>query len=458
MIARIVSLVVLLALVAGGLGVRPDLAIAQGEITPVEQGGGLPGVPSSVPIAGQLTTQLGAGEYQWQTTILATGSRDDDPIEVHRGFLLSIDQSILVIKAGAPSRAISPGENIDLAEGERIKALASGETPGRFVLVEFVNVADLRNGEAPDQILPVSLEAGTYTIVLLEITNLEDGLSAGQLLEEAAGPGFSIESKDENDADEIPLVIWLASIFEVGGESSTDPEPTAVADDEDALPTVASSDVEIDRIEDESESTPSNDVDSEPAPTPTREPTNEPTTEPTNERTAEPTIEPTPDSFTDDVDEAPAFISSAPVLAGVPSTVPVVSYAVYALPAGEYQWQTRNLLTHTRGEHDVLTFGDGFIIATQGPVTVLRSNESAVALDQGEALSIDRGDEILPTSTDGGQISFLVVELVPIDEATDVVASRNLCDRGARCVGYRSRRTNSGRDYRWCGWSWIWHH
>lgn len=410
-------LIVLLALILATAGFLGEPTRAQGEITTVTQGSGLPGVPADIPIAGELTTDLDAGDYQWQTTNLTTSDRMDEPIEVHRGFLLSLDQSIIVIKAGAPSSAVAPGSNTVLAEGERIKPLASEDTPGTMVLVEFVLFSDLREGEAADQVLPVTLEAGTYTIALLDITNLpEDGPDAGELIEQAAGPAFSIESRGEDDPDNIPLVVWLASIFETGSEAATDPDTsiiadndenafaTASADDEDAQPTVASSDVEIDRIENESESTPSNNEE-EPAETPSS--------------TSEPTIEPTPDSFSDEVDEAPGSASNAPLLAGVPSTIPVVSYAVFALPAGDYQWQTRNLLTHTRGEHDVMTFGNGFIIATQGPVTVLRSNETSIALDQGEALAIEKGDEILPTSTNGDQITFMAVELVPMDDATD---------------------------------------
>ncbi|MEJ7838637.1 MAG: hypothetical protein WKF81_07460 [Thermomicrobiales bacterium] len=399
-------LFVLFALILATAGFRVEPMLAQGEITTVTQGGGLPGVPADVPIAGELTTELEAGEYQWQTTSLTTGERTDEPIEVHRGFLLSLDQSIIVIKAGAPSRAVAAGSNIELAESERIKPLASGDTPGTMVLVEFVLLSELRDDEAPDQVLPVTLEAGTYTIALLDITNLsEDGPSAGELIEQAAGPAFSIESRGEDDPEDIPLVVWLATIFDTGSESETDPDPTAAVDDEEVLPTVASSDVEIDRIEDESESTPADEDEDEDEQTPSP--------------TSEPTIEPTPDSFSDEVDEASASASDAPFLAGVPSSIPVVSYAVFALPAGDYQWQTRNLLTHTRGEHDVMTFGNGFIIATQGPVTVLRSNETSIALDQGEALAIEQGDEILPTSTNGDQITFMAVELVPMDDATD---------------------------------------
>ena len=398
-LTKSLRLVLLFALVLAGLGSGVQPGLAQGDTTGVESAPELPGVPDDIPVAGFVTLDLEGGEYQWQTTTRTTVARDGDPIIAHNGFLLSIDQAIVVIQAGGPSRPLSAGKVMPLEEGERILPVVSGDTLGKIVLVEFVSLDELRGDEQPDQSLPVTLDAGVYTIALLDITNVpDDGPSAGEIIAQAAGPGFSIPSKKESDAasEDVPLVIWLANIFLTGTSAETG-DSTPVVDDE---PTA------------------------EPSPTATTqqddtESTLEPTAESTESGDVEPTVVPT-ESATEEPD-----VTTAPVLPGVPADIPLMSFVVLELPAGDYQWQTRSITSLTRTD-DPLDVHDGFLIAVDQPVIVLKAGSPSQAVPAGQALVLEDGDRILPTASGDTPANLVIVEFVAIenigaDEAPDQV-------------------------------------
>lgn len=428
-------LLVIVVLLAGFLAPVP-LARAQGEITTVVPAPDLPGVPGDVPVVGFTTLDLAGGDYQWQTTSRETLARNDDPIEVHNGFLLSIDQAIVVQKAGAPSRPVPAGQSLPLAEGERVKPVASGETPGRIVIVEFVALDDLRPDEAPDQTLPLTLDAGTYTLALLDITNLgEDGPSPGQVIVEAAGPGFAITSTDDPAAGGIPLVVWLASIFRTGDVGADTPEAAASPTEADEVeateapgdgpaPAATEEDEGDEPVPDATEEEPdaeatdddSGSLGEGPAPAPTEgdegedEPDAVPTEAPADgEATGE---EPESEAPTTPAD-ASGQSTTAPVLPGVPEEIPVLAWAELELPAGEYQWQSRSLQTLTRAD-DPITVHNGFLIAVDQTVIVLKAGAPSQPVPAGTGVVLAEGDRILPTGTGETPGNVVILELVAV--------------------------------------------
>jgi hypothetical protein len=398
-----IRLVLLFALLFGAIGVRTGAAMAQGDISTVVPAPELPGVPGDIPIAGFATLELEGGNYQWQTKSLVSGTRDDDPFEVHNGFLLSLDQPLVVVRAGAPSRPVPAGNSIPLTEGESIKPVTSSNQPGNFVLVEFVAEADLRDGEQADQTLPLTLEAGTYTIALLDITNLpEGGPTPGQLIAQGAGPGFSISSREEGGSDDIPLVIWLASVFRT--EDATT-EPVDDGSEAESSPVGI-----IDVVEAEDSTAESSPEDEEAGePTPTEESVDE---EATAEATA--TEEPVDEEPTAEPTEEAVEVVTAPVLPGVPADIPLLSFTVLELPAGDYQWQTRSMTSLTRTD-DPLDVHAGFLIAVDQPVIVLKAGAPSQPVQAGEALILEEGDRILPTSSGDTPANLVIVELVAIE-------------------------------------------
>jgi hypothetical protein len=407
-----VRLLILVALVASGLGARFGPVAAQGEISTVIPAPDLPGVPGDVPVVGFTTLSLDGGEYQWQTTSRQTVDREDDPIETHDGFLLSIDQPIIVLKAGAPSRPVPAGNSLPLAEGDRVLPVASGDTPGNIVIVEFVALEDIGPDETPDQTLPVTLDPGTYTLALLDITNLgEDDPSPGQVIVEAAGPGFAISSTDDPAAGDVPLVVWLASIFRTG---DAEPEADASPVDEIAEPeaTEEEDDEEADAVDEEPTAT---EEDIEPTATEEDEEDTEPTATEEDDEAAVGDASPTARVTEDDSDAGGADSTTAPVLPGVPADIPVLTFTVLELPAGDYQWQTRSMTSLSRTD-DPLTVHDGFLIAVDQPVIVLKAGAPSQPVQPGQSIVLKNGDRILPTSTGGTPANIVIVELVALED------------------------------------------
>jgi hypothetical protein len=411
-LSRTIRILALLAMLLSAVGVGGAAVLAQGEISTVVPAPDLPGVPGDIPVVGFATLNLGGGEYQWQTTSRQTLTRDDDPLTVHSGFLLSIDQSLIVLKAGAPSRPVPAGKSLPLTEGERILPVASGDTAGNIVIVEFVATGDIGEDESPDQVLPVTLDPGAYTIALLDITNLDpSGPSPGQIIVQAAGPAFQITSRDDATAsnEDIPLVVWLVSIFRTGdaetgadegsgqgsGTGGGDQDGTGPGtgqgqeDDEDGNATV------------EATATPVDDDDEE-TPAATSSPT---------EAEASPTLAGTSDQG-EDKNESSA--DTAPVLPGVPDDIPIDSFIVLDLPAGDYQWQTTSRTSLTRTD-DPITVHDGFLIAVDAPVIVLKAGAPSLPVAAGQSIVLKDGDRILPTTSGETPAHFVIVELVAVD-------------------------------------------
>ena len=407
-LSRMVRVLVLLMMLLAAAGVPGGQVAAQGEISTVVPAPDLPGVPGDVPVVGFATLNLPGGDYQWQTTSRTTLSSDDDPILVHNGFLLSIDTPLIVLKAGAPSRPVPAGNSLPLVEGDRVLPVVSGDEPGNIVIVEFVALEDIGPDETPDQTLPVTLDPGTYTIALLDITNLgEDGPSPGQVIVEAAGPGFAITSRDEADvgASDIPLVIWLAGIFRTDDAEAT------------SSPAVADAEVEIDTGE-PGETPADDEVESD-----TGEPSETPADDEVESDTGDPSGTPADDESGsvdgngegDDVETGQANgVASAPVLAGVPEDIPLLNWTVLELPVGDYQWQTSSRTTLTRTD-DPIEVHDGFLIAVDQPVIVLKAGAPSQPVQAGQSIVLTEGDRILPTTSGDTPVNIVIVELVALD-------------------------------------------
>jgi hypothetical protein len=176
----------------------------------------LPDVPAGIPVTGFIVLELPAGDYQWQTISNTTLQRTDTPINVHAGFIIAVDAPVILLKAGAPSVPVQAGEVAVLHEGERILPTAAGDTPSHFVIVELVAVGAVDPAESPDQVLPLTLTAGVYTLALLDISAVgPDGPTASEIIAGAAGPGFGISKNEEIGADTSgnPPLTWLVSIF-----------------------------------------------------------------------------------------------------------------------------------------------------------------------------------------------------------------------------------------------------
>jgi hypothetical protein len=176
----------------------------------------LPEVPNDIPVTGFLVLQLPAGDYQWQTISNTTLQRTDTPLTVHNGFIIAVDAPVILLKAGAPSVPVQAGQAAVLHEGERILPTAAGDTPSHFVIVELVAVDAVDPAETPDQVLPLTLTAGIYTLALLDISGVAaDGPTPSEIIAGAAGPGFGISKNEETGADTSanPPLTWLVTIF-----------------------------------------------------------------------------------------------------------------------------------------------------------------------------------------------------------------------------------------------------
>jgi hypothetical protein len=413
-LSRTVRILALLAMLLSAAGVGGAAVLAQGEISTVVPAPDLPGVPGDIPVVGFATLNLDGGEYQWQTTSRQTLTRDDDPLTVHSGFLLSIDQSLIVLKAGAPSRPVPAGKSLPLTEGERILPVASGDTAGNIVIVEFVATGDIGEGESPDQVLPVPLDPGTYTIALLDITNLDpNGPSPGQIIVQAAGPAFQITSRDDVTAgnEDIPLVTWLVSIFRTGDAVATGADDGSGqgsgtgGGDRDGTGPGTGQGQEDENATTEATASPEDD-DVEEAPTATSSPT---------EEEASPTPARTPAGNGDQgEDENENSADTAPVLPGVPDDIPIDSFIVLDLPAGDYQWQTASRTSLTRTD-DPITVHDGFLIAVDAPVIVLKAGAPSLPVAAGQSIVLKEGDRILPTTSGDTPAHLVIVELVAVD-------------------------------------------
>lgn len=406
-------------------GVGGGQVVAQGETSTVVPAPDLPGVPGDVPVVGFTTLNLTGGDYQWQTTSRTTLARDGDPITAHNGFLLSIDKPLIVLKAGAPSRPVPAGKSLPLVEGDRVLPVVSGDEPGNILIVEFVALDDIGPDEAPDQTLPVTLDPGTYTIALLDITNLgEDGPSPGQVIVEAAGPGFAITSRDEADAgaSDIPLVIWLASIFRTGdaaaseeidhgsgegpGTGGGDRDGTGPGTGEgEGSGTGGGTGPGTGQGQDDA------DAASSPADDESDTGTDEPSETPTDDENGSGGGTGQGDGGGSGQGDGAA---NAPVLAGVPDDIPLLTWTVLELPGGEYQWQTSSRTSLTRTD-DPIEVHDGFLIAVDQPVIVLKAGAPSQPVQAGEGIVLTEGDRILPTTSGDTPANFVIVELVALD-------------------------------------------
>ena len=440
------QLFMLVVLLIGMLSIPVSVALAQGTISTVVPSPDLPGVPGDIPIDGFATINLEGGSYQWQTTNRTTLTRDDQPITVHTGFLLSIDQALVVLKAGAPSRPVPAGKSLPLKEGESILPVTSGDQPGRIVIVEFANVRDLAGTETPDQVVPVTLDPGAYTIALLDITNLDpNGPTPGQVIAQAAGPALLITSRDEStdtgeDLSTVPLVVWLASIFRTGDAPSTSPGASG------SVPTATTAPPVQGSAEDEA-SPGSGATDAQ----------STPTTQPVQGSAEEDASSEGDGSGngqgngsgsgagngsgngqgngsgsgagngsgngqgngsgsgagngTGDQDDA---TSVSPVLPEVPADIPVSGFIVLDLPAGDYQWQTTSSLTLQRTDTPI-NVHNGFIIAVDAPVILLKAGAPSVPIQAGENAVLHEGERILPTAAGDTPSHFVIVELAPVN-------------------------------------------
>jgi hypothetical protein len=422
-LSRVVRVLALLAMLLSTVGVGGNAVLAQGEISTVVPAPDLPGVPGDIPVVGFATLNLDGGDYQWQTTSRQTLTRDDDPLTVHNGFLLSIDQSLIVLKAGAPSRPVPAGKSLPLTEGERILPVASGDTAGNIVIVEFVAIDDIGEAESPDQVLPVTLDPGTYTIALLDITNLDpNGPSPGQIIVQAAGPAFQITSRDDSTAgnEDIPLVVWLVSIFRTGDAATGADDGSGQGsgtggDDQDGTGPGTGQGEEDDESGNgnatvEATATPADeDDDGEDEETPTA-------TQTPAEVDASPTSTGTSSGNGDESEEGADEngADTAPVLPGVPDDIPIDSFIVLDLPAGDYQWQTTSRTSLTRTD-DPITVHDGFLIAVDAPVIVLKAGAPSLPVAAGQSIVLKEGDRILPTTSGDTPAHFVIVELVAVD-------------------------------------------
>lgn len=186
--------------------------------------------PEGVELLAAQDLDLPAGEYQWQISTLTAPPEDAERLEVHPAILIAVSDAILVQINDVETIRLNSGAALPLQEDDEIVMTSAVDDPADYLLVELVNVDDVEPGDTENQVGPLTVPEGAFTMVLVNLpADATDTATAEEVIEEALRPGVLISHDDEGiPAEVVPgqeYDRWIVALYP-SSDSAETPTPT----------------------------------------------------------------------------------------------------------------------------------------------------------------------------------------------------------------------------------------
>jgi hypothetical protein len=197
--------------------------------------------PEGVELLAAQELDLAAGDYQWQNSTLAAPPEDGELLEVRPAILIAVSGELLVEVNDVETIRLKTGAALPLQDEDEIVVTSASDDPAEYLLVELVNLDDAEPDNTENQVGPLTVPEGAFTMVLVNISaDVNDDATAQRVIEDALRPGVSIAHTNEG----IPTGIfpdmeydrWIVALYPTGEPVATAelsdapeaPEPTAL--------------------------------------------------------------------------------------------------------------------------------------------------------------------------------------------------------------------------------------